>query len=247
MSDLTRANSKIPAAVHARLAGTIAVAGTVPALFVFLLARPAESLESAAVWFLAFPFTCAIAGGVFTPRIRRYLPDSYPVKTEYRRLRSVVFTAGLILCNYAVALFLYSIAIAAGVIFATSGAVSPLAPALFVVLSAVVLSSFPLVHVSRKHNETTGEFTFEAKDRTIAGLLGLCVGGFGAHRFYVGKRRTGCLYLLFCWTLVPWLLGWYEAYRYASMDVNEFERVVAEANGEPRPGEFRESSERSDT
>lgn len=50
------------------------------------------------------------------------------------------------------------------------------------------------------------------KDRFIAGLLALLFGGFGLHRFYLGQTRLGVMYLLFCWTLIPFLIGFIDAF-----------------------------------
>ncbi|HEC2150862.1 TPA: TM2 domain-containing protein [Staphylococcus delphini] len=33
------------------------------------------------------------------------------------------------------------------------------------------------------------------------------LGGFGAHKFYINKKGLGFLYLLFCWTGVPGVIG----------------------------------------
>lgn len=49
------------------------------------------------------------------------------------------------------------------------------------------------------------------KDKNTAGLLALFFGGVGVHRFYLGQRGLGILYILFCWTLVPFLIGFVDA------------------------------------
>lgn len=45
------------------------------------------------------------------------------------------------------------------------------------------------------------------KDKTTVGLLALFLGGLGVHRFYLGQTKLGILYLLFCWTYIPLLMG----------------------------------------
>lgn len=50
-----------------------------------------------------------------------------------------------------------------------------------------------------------------AKDTTTGTLLSLFLGGFGAHRFYLGDK-WGLLYLLFIWTMVPSVMGIIEAF-----------------------------------
>jgi TM2 domain-containing membrane protein YozV len=39
------------------------------------------------------------------------------------------------------------------------------------------------------------------------GLTGIFVGGLGVHKFLAGKVGMGILYILFCWTLIPSLIG----------------------------------------
>ncbi|MBC3068153.1 TM2 domain-containing protein, partial [Staphylococcus hominis] len=36
------------------------------------------------------------------------------------------------------------------------------------------------------------------------------LGGFGAHKFYVKKNKNALLYLLFCWTGIPGVIGMVE-------------------------------------
>lgn len=45
------------------------------------------------------------------------------------------------------------------------------------------------------------------RNKWIAIVLALLVGGFGVHKFYLGRPITGTLYLLFCWTPVPLILS----------------------------------------
>ena len=49
------------------------------------------------------------------------------------------------------------------------------------------------------------------KDPTTGVLLSVFLGGFGAHRFYLGDK-IGLIYLRFFWTLIPSLLGLIEAF-----------------------------------
>ena len=46
-------------------------------------------------------------------------------------------------------------------------------------------------------------------------LLTLFFGGFGAHKFYLGKYWQGALYFIFSWTCIPTLLAWVEFVIYA--------------------------------
>ena len=41
------------------------------------------------------------------------------------------------------------------------------------------------------------------KNRLVAALLALLLGGIGAHHFYLGRPILGVVYLLFCWTFIP--------------------------------------------
>ena len=45
------------------------------------------------------------------------------------------------------------------------------------------------------------------KSKTTAGVLAILLGGIGVHKFYLGKIGMGILYLLFCWTGIPAVIG----------------------------------------
>jgi TM2 domain-containing membrane protein YozV len=43
-------------------------------------------------------------------------------------------------------------------------------------------------------------------------LLALFLGGFGAHRFYMGEMGLGILYFVFCWTGIPSIVAFIECF-----------------------------------
>lgn len=63
---------------------------------------------------------------------------------------------------------------------------------------------------------TTSTAPAASKSKMTAGLLGIFLGGFGAHKFYLGKTGMGILYLVFCWTYIPGILGLIEGIMYLS-------------------------------
>lgn len=58
--------------------------------------------------------------------------------------------------------------------------------------------------------------------RVEAALLALLLGDFGFHKFYLGRTRQGLLYLAFCWTFVPGILGIFEGLGYLLMSDRAF-------------------------
>jgi len=62
------------------------------------------------------------------------------------------------------------------------------------------------------------------KDKTTAGLLAFLLGGIGAHKFYLGQFGAGLVYFLFCWTMIPTLLGLIDAIVLLTMDRDAFDR-----------------------
>ena len=47
----------------------------------------------------------------------------------------------------------------------------------------------------------------QKRNKTVAGLLAIFLGGFGAHYFYLGMFVKGILSLIFCWTFIPGMIG----------------------------------------
>jgi hypothetical protein len=68
---------------------------------------------------------------------------------------------------------------------------------------------------------------YGGKSKIAAGLLGILLGGLGVHKFYMGKIGLGILYLLFCWTFIPAIIGLVEGIVYLCEDDATFRRRVA--------------------
>lgn len=82
------------------------------------------------------------------------------------------------------------------------------------------------------------------KNKIVAAIFALFLGGYGIHRFYLRKSTSGLLYVLFCWSLVPGILGIVEAIRLFVMPQDKFHlkyNINANPNSkhEPKtPNEF---------
>ncbi len=60
------------------------------------------------------------------------------------------------------------------------------------------------------------------KSKIAAGLFALLLGGLGIHKFYLGKIGLGVVYILFCWTGIPSLIGLVEGILYLTASDEEF-------------------------
>ena len=60
------------------------------------------------------------------------------------------------------------------------------------------------------------------KSKLAAGLLAIFLGGIGVHHFYLGNWVLGILYLLFCWTYIPAIVGLIEGIVYLVTDDIKF-------------------------
>lgn len=64
----------------------------------------------------------------------------------------------------------------------------------------------------------------DKRDKTFACVLAFFLGGFGVHKFYLGRPGQGIIYLLFFWTIVPAFIAIYDVFTLAFMDQAEFDR-----------------------
>ncbi|AHG00301.1 hypothetical protein HALLA_17335 [Halostagnicola larsenii XH-48] len=67
-------------------------------------------------------------------------------------------------------------------------------------------------------------------DKVVAGVLAIVLGTFGVHKFYQGNIKYGVLYLCFCWTGIPSLLGLAEGILMLVADDAEYERKYADGS-----------------
>jgi len=73
---------------------------------------------------------------------------------------------------------------------------------------------FIMQYNSRKKNPTTGI------------LLALFLGGLGIHKFYLNRPGLGVLYLLLCWTYIPSIIAFIEAFT-ISGTIGDFNKKIA--------------------
>lgn len=66
--------------------------------------------------------------------------------------------------------------------------------------------------------------TRTSRNKIVAALLAIFLGGIGIHKFYLGKAGWGLIYFIFSWTFIPALLGFFEGIYYLLMSEKEFER-----------------------
>lgn len=67
-----------------------------------------------------------------------------------------------------------------------------------------------------------GETSPAGRRRIAAGLFAILLGGFGVHKFYLGKIGQGILYLLFFWTMIPAIIALIEGIIYLTTSDQEF-------------------------
>jgi len=60
------------------------------------------------------------------------------------------------------------------------------------------------------------------KNKVVAALLAIFLGGLGIHKFYLGKIGWGIIYLLFSWTGIPSIISIIEGIIYLTMSDAKF-------------------------
>lgn len=65
--------------------------------------------------------------------------------------------------------------------------------------------------------------SWPVKSKIAAGLLAIFLGGIGVHKFYLGKVGLGIVYILFCWTYIPALIGLIEGIIYLCSNDENFQ------------------------
>lgn len=71
------------------------------------------------------------------------------------------------------------------------------------------------------------------KNKFVAFLLAFFLGGFGAHKFYLGKPMWGIVYLVLCWTYIPSIIAFIEGIIYLCTSDKDFQDKYGECSVEP--------------
>lgn len=81
----------------------------------------------------------------------------------------------------------------------------------------------PKCGVPTEYANDRGRASSGGKNKTVAAVLAFCLGGLGAHHFYLGQIALGVIYLLFCWTLIPAIVAFVEAIVFLGMSDQAFD------------------------
>lgn len=67
---------------------------------------------------------------------------------------------------------------------------------------------------------------WKRKNKNEAGVLAIVLGGLGMHKFYLGKYGQGLLYVAFCWTFIPAVIGIAEGIHFLTETNEQFEEEL---------------------
>lgn len=71
------------------------------------------------------------------------------------------------------------------------------------------------------------------KSKSTAAILALLLGGIGIHKFYLDRPGQGVMYIVFCWTFIPAIFGFFEGLHYAFMSQENFRASYLPNSDEP--------------
>ncbi|MBU1427161.1 MAG: TM2 domain-containing protein [Gammaproteobacteria bacterium] len=74
-----------------------------------------------------------------------------------------------------------------------------------------------------------GPVAANGKSRIAAALFAFFLGGFGAHKFYLGQIGLGILYLVFFWTFIPAIVAFIEFILLLTMSDETFNQKYGHA------------------
>lgn len=79
------------------------------------------------------------------------------------------------------------------------------------------------VYVQQPMYTTAISPAWPIKNKIAAALLAIFLGGLGIHKFYLGKVGIGVVYLIFCWTYIPAIIGFFEGIIYLCSNDENFQ------------------------
>ena len=78
--------------------------------------------------------------------------------------------------------------------------------------------------------ETQGNYNppYKSEKKITAGILGILLGGFGVHKFYLGYTKAGILQILLSLLCIGGLIGLIEGIIYLTKSDEEFDRTYVQ-------------------
>ena len=80
----------------------------------------------------------------------------------------------------------------------------------------------PQYGYDQSHNDGI-DLSWPQKSKVTAGVLALLLGGFGVHKFYLGRPLLGIVYLIFFWTYIPGIIALVEGIIYLTQSEHNFQ------------------------
>ncbi len=91
------------------------------------------------------------------------------------------------------------------------------------IFRAPVVFQQPIMYNNNPNARAGIDPSWPVKNKMLAAILGIVLGGLGAHKFYLGNAGLGIIYLLFCWTGIPAIVGFVEGISYLITDDVSFQ------------------------